>query len=775
MLQNNVPVKQEIHLWDYAQVVLKRKWIIIASLIVSVTLVTFYSFNATPIFRATTQVKIDKENPNVLSFEEVVSMDGQDLSFYQTQYMLLENRALVLRVINALNLENSPEFKSDEKAKDPQEDAEKSELIDAYLNRLKITPVRDSNLVNISFMSAKPEEAKKIVNRHAGEYINENLEVRFAASNDAVKWLQKQVLVKKELLEKAEHSLQAYKEEKNIVSLEDKQNIIVQKLEDLNLKLTNARTERMKLETIYNLTKKYDGKQEMLETIPEIIESDQISALNNIHVSLRTEIEKLSQRYGKNHPTMIREVMKAESLKIKISEEIVKLAKSIEAKYKVTLSQEENLSKALEEQKIVALQLNRDALAYGTLKRESEGERAMYEILLKRLKETDMTGKLQTSNIRIVDFAETPRRSIKPRKKRNVLLGAILGLFIGIGLAFFLEYLDNTIKRPEDVERYLGIPLLGIIEKFKTQDSTSELITHELPKSVISEAIRSVRTSIMFSMIDKPKKLIMVTSSVAGEGKTFTASNLACAVAQTGKNTLLVDTDLRKPRVNEVFSVKRKPGLSNHLIGVDDLKSIVRTTSVPNLSIVTCGIIPPNPSEMLESTLMEKFCEAVREKFDVVIFDTPPSMTVTDGVVLSRNMDGVIITIKSGSTVKNTVKRCISQLTSGKCEMLGAVINYVDIVKGGYYYHYYGHYYKYGYSSEKELQKVEQVSGLQSSIVPSENSVIPAKQTTDRKKSNNKVMTDRKKSNNKVMTDRRKSKNKVMIDRRKSKNEVKAS
>ncbi|MCP4267903.1 MAG: polysaccharide biosynthesis tyrosine autokinase, partial [Candidatus Brocadiaceae bacterium] len=432
-----------------------------------------------------------------------------------------------------------------------------------------------------------------------------------------------------------------------------------------------------------------------------------IAGFKNEHVGLLTEIKKLSKKYGKNHPAMIRAVTKAEELKTKINEEVAKLAKNIGAEYKVKLSQEESLSKALEEQKVVALQLNRDAIAYGTLKRESEGERAMYEILLKRLKETDITGELQSSNIRIVDYAETPRASIKPKKKRNVLLGAILGLFVGVGLAFFLEYLDNTIKRPEDVEQYLDIQLLGIIEKVGTKASPSDLITHELPKSVIAEAFRSVRTGVMFSLIDKPSKLIMVTSAVQGEGKTFIASNLAYSIAQTGKKTLLVDTDLRKPRLNEVFKVERKPGLSNHLIGVDNFDSIVKASLAPDLSIITCGIIPPNPSEILESSSLEKFCDTVRDKFDIVIFDTPPAMTVTDAVVLSKNMDGVILTIKSGSTAKNTVKRCISKLTSSKCEVLGAIINYVDIVKGGYYYHYYAHYYKYGYTSEKEFQEAE--------------------------------------------------------------------
>ncbi len=726
MLQNNDTHEEEIHLRDYLQIVLRRKWIIIVFFIVSVIFVTFQSFKATHIYQATTQVKIDRENPNVLSFEEVLAIDNQDLIFYQTQYKMLASRSLALRVINTLNLKDNSEFKSDGKSKGfsirsflrplvkkkskesdkvrHKEDEENSRLIDRYLGRLKIIPIKGSRLVNVSFTGVNPEEIKKIVNRHASEYIKANLEVRYAASNDAVEWLQKQILIKKDLVEKAENTLQIYKEKKRIVSLEDRQNIIVQKLEDLNSKLTDSRTERMELETLYNLVKKYAGNQGMLETIPEILENTLVLQLKNEYVSSLIEIKRLSIKYRKNHPAMIRTITKAEELKIKIDEEVDKVAKSIEVKYKMALSQEEALSEALEEQKEVALQLNRDAIAYGTLKRDSEGERAMYEILLKRLKETNITGELQTSNIRIVDLAETPRTPIKPRKKQNVLLGSVLGLVIGICLTFFLEYYDNTIKRPEDVEQCLGIPLLSVIKRIRTQTGFSDLIVHELPRSDIAEAVRSVRTSVMFSMVDKDKKLIMITSATNGEGKTFIASNLAYTIAQTGKKTLLVDTDLRKPRLNKVFSVAREIGLSDHLIGACDFESIVKTTLMPNLSIITCGIIYPNPSEILESTFMEKFCMVVRDKFDIVIFDTPPSMIVTDAVALSRKMDGAIITIKSGSTLRNTVKRCISQLTRNKCDILGAIINCAGVVHGG------TGCYKYGDSNENELHEVERVS-----------------------------------------------------------------
>ena len=715
--------EEEINLRDYLQVVLRRKWIIIAFFVVSVTLVAIKSFKATPIYRTTVQVLIDKENPNVVSFQEVMSMDGVDTTFIQTQLKILESRTLARRVINALNLKENPEFKSDEKAKgfsigslisslfkkgNPKNKSLKndkidadSELVSGYLSRLKAVSIRNSRLVDISFEGAHPDIIKTIANRHAQEYIEKNLEMRFAASQDAVEWLQKQLFAKKEMVEKAENALQLYKEKMKIVSLEDRQNIIVQKLEDLNSTLTTARTQRIVLETLYNQTKKYSGDPELMESIPDVMNNSLIQGLKKDYVKLRTDIINLSDKYGEKHPNIIRITAEAEELESRINSEVKKIIRSIETDYKVAVSREDSLSVALEEQKKVALDLNRKAIAYGTLKREAEGERAMYDILLKRMKETDITGELKTSNVRIVDHAEIPISPVRPKKKQNILLAAVVGLTIGIGLAFFLEYLDNTIKSPEDVERYLNTTLLGVLEKVRIPKSEKqvsfETLTHEMPKSTFAEAMRNIRTSIMLSSTDNPKKLLLVTSTQPGEGKTFIASNLAIIIAKTGKKTLLVDTDFRKPRIHKVFSVDTQPGLTNHFIGETDLESIIKPTIVPGLSIVTCGLIPPNPSEMLGSHSMETFCKNVKERFDTVIFDTPPVMTVTDAVVLSNIVNGIIYVIKSGETAKEMARRSILQLSGKKSEILGVVMNSVDVSRGSYYQHYYSSYYKYGY------------------------------------------------------------------------------
>ncbi len=730
--------EQEIHLRDYFQVLLRRKWIIIVSFIVVFTLVTFYSFKTTPIYQATAQLQIDKENPNVVSFEEVMAMDSTDIQFYQTQYKILSSSYLAQRVIDSLDLEKSSEFKSDEESEgfrikdfvsamfrmdsNDSNDSEKDEmksrleqarLLRAYLGRLSVVPIRNSRLVNISFTGYDPVEITKIVNEHAVGYRVRNLEVRFAASHDAVEWLQKQIYVKKETLKKSETALQLYKESEKIVSLEDKQNIIIQKLEDLNTKFTVAKTERMEFETLFNLAKEYSGDYEKLESIPGVMDDQLIHHLKEEYSILSAEAEKLSQRYGKNYPAMKRAIAQKNELETRIEEETVKIVNSIETKYKMAFAKEENLSKALEDQKAVALQLNRKSIAYGALKRDNDGERAMYNKLLKRLNETDITGDLRTSNITIVGPAKIPIAPIKPRKKLNILLGAIVGVGLGICLVFFMEYLDNTIKSPEDIENYLQVPLLGVLSNTdipsRVEAKLSELIVHQTPRSPFAEAVRSIRTSVMFSILDTSRKVIMVTSATAGEGKTFLASNLAAAIAQAGKKTLLIDTDFRKPRVDKVFSVEKNPGVCNHLIGEIELDSILKSTSVTNLMIATCGNIPSNPSEIMHSAVMKKFINDVKDRYDIVIFDTPPAMTVTDAVVLSGIVDGVIVTIRSGKTTKSTVKRCISQILTSRGEILGAVVNGVDISRGSNYYHYYAHYYKYGYSSEKEWEEEEKV------------------------------------------------------------------
>jgi capsular exopolysaccharide synthesis family protein len=329
------------------------------------------------------------------------------------------------------------------------------------------------------------------------------------------------------------------------------------------------------------------------------------------------------------------------------------------------------------------------------------------------MKETDITEELLSSNVSVIDLAEVPKSPINAKKKYKILFIALMGLGLGVGVSFFLEYLDNTIKSTEDVERYLALPVLGALERFKvlkdTKQNSTELIAEEFPKSTFAEAVKNIRTGIIFSSTDNSRKSILITSATQGEGKTFVASNLAITIAHAGKNTLLVETDFRRPRINKIFNVEMNPGLSNHLVGENDLESVIKSTSIRNLSVITCGNIPPNPSEMLGSVRMEEFCKIVREKFDTVLFDTPPSLTVTDATVLSNVIDEAVFVIRSGKTARETAKRATLQISKNKCKLLGVVVNFINVSKGSYYYHYYSGYHKDGDNGKETSNEAEKV------------------------------------------------------------------
>ncbi len=734
------------NLKDYVRIFLRRKWIIITFIIVFVTIATFKSYKVIPIYRATAQMMIDRETPNVVSFEEVMKLGSTDNVYYQTQLKILTSRSLARKTIKALNLKDSPEFKSGEKRKSfsirgflgslvkrlnpgkespekesPEKesqihgkDVDDSGVVNSFLSRLSAQGIEDTYVVNMSFVGRHPEIITEIVNKHAQEYINKNLEMRFAGSQDAARWLEKQLSEKKEKLEKTENALLLYKAEKKIVSLEDRQNIIVRELESLKSSLISTRTERISLETLCKQLEKYANNPEMMEYIPDVMKNETFQGWKKQYISLQTDIIKLSIRYGEKHPKIVKLVSHTQELERAMSTEVVKITKGIETRYEMALAREENFAKTLEEQEKIALDLNRKAISYGTLKREAESERAMYNVLLTRLKETDITGELKTSNISIIDLAEVPKSPINAGTRKKIFLAAMIGLGLGIGVSFFLEHLDNTLKSAEEVERYLALPVLGVLEKLKTltngKQNSTELIADEMPRSAFAEAVKNIRTGIIFSSTDNSGKSILITSATQGEGKTFVAANLATEIAHTGNNTLLVETDFRRPRISKIFNIETNPGLSDHLVGENDLESIIKSTSIRNLSVVTCGNIPPNPSEMLGSVRMEKFCKIIKEKFDIILFDTPPSLTVTDAVVLSNVIDEAVFVVRSGKIARETAKKATLEISKNKCKILGVVVNFINVSRGSYYYHYYSPYNKYvGNNGEKTSNEAEKV------------------------------------------------------------------
>ncbi|GAX62901.1 ATPases [Candidatus Scalindua japonica] len=692
----------EIHLRDYFRVVMHRKWVIVAIFTITVLLVTLYTFKQKPIFQAVTTIRIFKEAPKVLSFEEVMSTEGGRTDFYKTECEVLKSLTLAKRVVDSLRLDLDPEFIGNSKALDGSVNKSVSmdRLARQLLGRTEILSVRNSQLVKIKVSTGYPELCKKIADTIADEYIKKNLEDKVLTTSGATDEIVEQLKEIKIKIEDSEKKLYKYARENDIVAMDASQSIILKELTTISDELTRAEAERIGKEIRFLAVQNSDD----LSSLPGIADNKLINELKLEYTRLNAKYASELGRVKEDHPLVQRLKTEKSLIEQEIKDEQGWLGKAIKAEYQEAVGKEKGLRQHLEELKRENNRLEGKSISYKVLKREVDANTQLYEGLLQRMKQATVSSQIKTTNVQIVDRAALPTRPVKPKKRLNVFLSMVVGLVMGTGIAFFLEYLDNTIKSADDVEKHLNATVLGVLEKVEVERDEVEnfdTILHELPKSTFAEAVRNVRTGIMLSSADNPKRIMLVTSTTPSEGKTFVASNLAIVIAKTGKKTLIVDCDFRKPRVHKAFNIQMMPGLTNHILGDNDLDSIIKHTAIPNISVITCGLIPPNPSEMLGSHSMEKFCKEIMDRFDTVILDTPPAMAVTDTIVLSNMVDGIIYVIKSGKISKESARRSLHQFAGKKAEVLGVVINSVDAARGDFY----GYGYGYGYGVEEKGKK----------------------------------------------------------------------
>lgn len=741
------PEEESIQLLDYWRVILKRKWTIITVFAVVVLTTAIYTFTATPIFRASARLVIEKENPNVLSIEEVLAVDASGTDYYQTQYKIIESRSVAREVIRRLNLEESEEFfpppkddvlsnlkrtiretiaswkqsilgllkrgKAAEKAAGEGGLAPDSALVSSFLGRIKVSPIRNSRVVDISFEARDPVLATKVVNTLAQAYIDRNLETRLDAIKDAVRWLHNRIDEERRKVEKAELALLRYKEKHGIVTdfSSDAEQITAQKLAQLNNQVVEAESARVEAETRYRQALGLVGSPDLLDSIPEVLSSGVIQQIKAMEVELYKRMSELSKKYGRKHPRMVAIKGELNTLRRRKQQEINRVVNSLKSEYQVAMAREQSLKKALEKQKQEALELNQKAIEYGVLQREAESARQMYELLIKRFKETTLTEDMRTGNIRVLDRAEVPKFPVKPKKRLNLLLAIVVGLMLGGGLAFFFEYLDNTIKIPEDIKHHLGMPYLGPLPAFQSQTAenpgpkvSGDLVTLHSPKSTASEAFRGIRTGILFSSADAAPQVILVSSSGPREGKTLLTANLGVVMAQSGSSVIILDCDMRRPKMHRVFNTGREKGIANLLVGQAKANEVIVKTPVANLEVIPCGPIPPNPSEMLGSTRMQDLLRVLRKHYTHILIDSPPATAVTDAAVLSRWVDGVVLVVRAGDFAREIEKNGVNQFHSVGANILGAVLNGVDMGKDKYYYYQY-YYYYYGEDGKKEKKK----------------------------------------------------------------------
>jgi succinoglycan biosynthesis transport protein ExoP len=675
--------------------------------------------------------------------------------FYQTQYKLLSGRGLADSVVERLKLYENTEFigKPGKRKKpvDPTNHVFREDLVDDFLKRLSVKPVRLTRLVEVAFEAHDPKLAADCVNELAASFIDLNINMKYAATEQATTFLTEQIKGLQTEIEQKQNQLQGFEAEANIVALSDNETTVIDRLSQLNKALTEAQIDRSQKEATWNGLKDVGP-----DYVPEAINNLLIQRLREDYVRLKREYQKMEERFQPDYPELQRTKVEMESARKSLDDETQNLVKGAYSEYQTALSKERSLQAEFDEQKNEAFKMNSSAVLYNGLKVEIQNKKTLLDSLLRRESETGVEARLKglrTSNIRVVDRARVPVRPSSPNKKRNLILALILGLGGGVGLAFLFDFLDNSVKTSEDVERYAGLPTLGVVPKFSlagankaysygrrlkegkkpkqitggagasaagsaasgtglgigagtgagagASDTTGfvaavekaespltiELVPHFFPNSRLAESYRSIRTALLLSSADRPVKTMAVTSALPGEGKTVSVANLAVTLAQSGKTVLVVDADLRRPRQHRLFKVKNTFGLTTYLTDSVPIKDVVKSTEIPNLFLVNAGPIPPNPAELLGSEKMTRFIKMMAEECDYMLFDLPPMLEISDALVLGAKVDGVVLVVWGDKTSREALRKAREKLDMLKVRTLGVIINNVTLPHHGGYYY----------------------------------------------------------------------------------------
>jgi capsular exopolysaccharide synthesis family protein len=571
---------------------------------------------------------------------------------------------------------------------------------------LAVEPVKRSRLVKIAVSAPDPALAAQIANAHSAAYVQQGFKLRSQANEEARKFLETKLAELKERVETSEKSLNDFRRGKGIISLDDKENIVVERLADLNKRLTEAEAERISLEAQARLI-----KQRQYDSLPAVINNGLIQNLKAQVVQLEAEHSKLSAQFLPGYPRLAQLKAQLEEAKARLAQQIGSVVEGINSAFFAAAGKERNLRAEMNKQKAATLALKDASVEYSILDREADTNKQLYDSVLERFKEISVAGGIPAANVSVLDLAEIPSLPSSPRKKLILMLGALLGLTGGLGLALILENLDNTLRTPDEVERYLGLANLVVVPDVfslpqvrhrwrtlfhspRTRTDAALCLPSKTPSarrrrlSVVAEAYRKLRTSIFLSRSEKPPKTILFTSATAGEGKTMTAVNTAIMFAQLGNKVLLIDADLHRPHCHKVLKVPGLGGLADYLAGQGELHRAIKPTSIENLSVLVSGSVPPRPTELICSRIMRETLSFLKDRYDFLFIDSTPVMPVTDAVVLSSLVDGMIFVVEGQKTPKHLVKTAIGSLGSNQEKILGIVLNRVDI-RGTDYREYY--------------------------------------------------------------------------------------
>ncbi|UTW02445.1 polysaccharide biosynthesis tyrosine autokinase [Amphritea atlantica] len=717
-----------IDLRQYWNTINRHKWGIFGFAIVITMLATLVVFSMKPVYRAEATLLIESKNANVVSIEEVYGLDAGNSEYYLTQFEILKSRQLAERVIEKLNLIDNPEFNQKpgfiaatitsaknllplgveaELSEEEQARIRLQEVTDQFLANLTISPIRKTQLVKISYDSYDSLLSARIANAIGDAYIENNLEARLQLTYKASEWLMERLSGLRDKLKQSEQNLQEYREKEQIVGNDGGFDIANSELDLVASKLVDARRERMALESLNNQIKKVDKRHpENFELIPAVLQHPLVQSLKGSVLQVELKRSELSKRYGAKHPKMQAAQSELENAQRSLHEQVLSIVNGIENEYRLALSAERSLKSAVNNTKQELQSINRKDYRLKELEKEVDANRQLYDTFFTRLSETNATGDLQSANARISDPAHPPQSAEKPKKGLIIALTFIVGIMFGTMLSFLLEALNNTLKTAQDVENKLGATMLGLLPKLAKKGGTENISYSAYlndQQSAFAESVRTIRTGIVLSALDNPHKILCITSSVPGEGKTSLTLSLAFSIGQMEK-VLLIDADMRRPSIAKNFGLSGKtPGLSNLVAGTARLEETIHKDEKSGIDVLPSGIIPPNPLELLSSERFAKVLAVLETKYDRIIIDTAPTQAVSDALVLSSHVGAMIYVVKADATNYQLAKNGLKRLNEVKAPVIGVVLNQVDIKKAAKYGgDYSGYYDTYGYTAEEK-------------------------------------------------------------------------
>jgi len=713
----------EVHILDRLAVIYRYRRIVLTVFVLASAAMMIQGYSNIQVYQARAQILIEDERstavPGITSTDNTYYEDPEP--YYKTQDRILMGRDLSRRVIRRLHLENVPEYNgtaappggvpfvrnlqqrllqlvrrkptAEPEAPKVDETADESALVSAFLGHVAVIPVTGSRLVDITFDARDPKFAALAANALVDEYVDQNLQVKLQGTQNMIDWLDQEVNKQQLKVQDSERALADYRDKQNALSLDDKQNIVLSRVNKLNDDVMSSKTRKAQKEALYNQLKAI-GAGQSPETIPLVAQSVSVQTAKARVIDAQRTRAALAEKYGEKHPSLVKATGDLQEAERQYEVEMSRAVQQIKNDYDTAALEEQTMARALEAAKADAQDLSKKSVDYNVMEREAKSNRQVYESLLQRENELRVSSNSRSNNVRVIDHAEVPKAPTTPTGRRTWLLSFGIGLVLAVGVAYGLDYMNDTIKTPEDVSRRLKLPFLGLVPSVRG-DKHPMLASSHVPHD-FGEAFRALRTSLISKYTGEGTKTILVTSAQPLEGKTTTAANIGFALAYGGSRVLLVDADMRRPGLHRALRLTNERGLSQVLTGQARVRDVIQRTVDPNLLAITAGKVPPNPSELLASERMKTLLTNLSHgPFDWIIIDTPPVLAVTDAVILAPAVSGVTFVIGAEMTRRRLAERAIETVMQARPKYAAVVLNKVDFARNKYYYsRYYGHQYK---------------------------------------------------------------------------------